>query len=272
MAPDNSLPSHRDRASRPRRFNDMPVQWHEDYERGRPGYPPEVIGLVGVESPSTVLELGAGTGKLTRLLLATFDRVIAIEPDDEMRRRLLELCPEADALAGTAEQIPVVDCSVDAVFAAQCFHNFDDERALAEIARILRPGGSLIAMWNVQAGPAAPSIAAVENLLAPHWPKGWDTLDLGNNPARYASGEWMAALTPSPFEELHQARLPNPQSVDTQGLVAFFNSMGWIAILPEGERLRLLDEVGSLLTSSEYVLPWETHVQWARLTEARATS
>ena len=243
----------------------MPAHWHEDYERGRPGYPPELIDVVGVPPPSTVLDLGAGTGKLTRLLLSTFARVIAVEPDVEMRRLLVALCPTAVALAGSAEQIPIADDSVDAVFAAQCFHNFDDERALVEIARVLRPGGTLIAMWNVQAGPAEPSIAAVEQLLEPHWPKGWDTLDLGNNPTRYATGEWLAAVKPSPFETLQQMRLSNPQTVDRDGLVAFFDSMGWIAILPDDQRVRLLNEVRALLTATEYVLPWDTHVQWARL-------
>jgi len=245
----------------------MPEHWYEDYERGRPGYPTEVIDLVGVPSSATALDLGAGTGKFTRLLVSTFARVVAVEPDDEMRRLLVAFCPEAEALAGSAEQIPLADASVDAVFAAQCFHNFDDERALAEIARILRPGGTLLAMWNVQAGPAEPSIAPVEQLLHRHWPKDWDPLDLGIS-NRYASGEWMTAFAPSPFEELREARLPNPQTVDPDGLLAFFDSMGWIAILPDEHRLPLLDEVRSLLTSNEYVLPWETHVHWTRLAEA----
>ena len=122
-------------------------------------------------------------------------------------------------------------------------------------------------MWNVQAGPAEPSIAPVEQLLDRHWPKDWDPLDLGIS-NRYASGEWMTAFAPSPFEELRQARLPNPQTVDPDGLLAFFDSMGWIAILPDEHRLPLLDEVRSLLTSNEYVLPWETHVHWTRLAEA----
>ena len=77
--------------SRPGRFNDMPAHWHEDYERGRPGYPPELIDLVDMPSHATVLDIGAGTGKLTRLLVSTFAGVIAVEPDDEMRRLLVEL-------------------------------------------------------------------------------------------------------------------------------------------------------------------------------------
>lgn len=242
----------------------MPAHWYEDHERGRPSYPPEAAEVPGVQPSATVLDLGAGTGKLTRLLVSTFGRVVAVEPDDEMRRLLVELCPAAEAFAGSAEQIPLVDASVDAVFAAQCFHNFDNERALAEIAGVLRQRGTLVLLWNVPAGPAEPSIAAVEQLLAPRWPKGWDPLDLGD-PFRSPSGEWRAAFTQSPFAEIQEARLPNPQAVDREGLVAFFDSMGWIAVLPDDHRLPLLDEVRSLLTSTEYVLPWETRVQWTRI-------
>ena len=146
-------------------------RWPEDYERGRPGWPPEVLDLPGLPATATVLELGAGTGKLTRLLTPAFDRVIAVEPADPMRRLLTTICPEAEALAGTAQEIPLEDASVDAVFAAESFHWFDDERALAEIARVLRPRGSLVLMWNVPAGPTEPSIAAVEQLLAGRRPE-----------------------------------------------------------------------------------------------------
>lgn len=242
----------------------MPLHWYEDYERGRPSYPPAVAEVPGLPSSATVLDLGAGTGKLTRLLVSTFGRVAAVEPDDEMRRMLVAFCPAAAAVAGSAEQIPLVDDSFDAVFAAQCFHNFDNERALAEIARVLRPGGTLVLLWNVPAGPAEPSIAAVEQLLAPLWPEGWDPLDLGD-PFRSASGEWRVAFTESPFDAIQEARLPNPQAADREGLVAFFDSMGWIAVLPDADRLPLLDEVRSLLTSTDYVLPWETRVQWTSL-------
>jgi SAM-dependent methyltransferase len=216
-----------------------------------------------------VLDLGAGTGKLTRLLCTSFARVVAVEPDDGMRRRLVALCPQADVLAGSAEQIPLADDSIDAVFAAQCFHTFDNERALAEVARVLRPRGMLVLLWNVPAGPAEPSIAEVEQLLDPTWPKGWDPLDLGD-PFRSASGTWRVAFTQSAFEELEETRLPNPQTVARDGLVAFFDSMGWIAILPEEDRLSLLDQVGSLLTATEYVLPWETRVQVTRLANPRS--
>src|SRR6266404_2443040 len=124
-------------------------RWPEDYERGRPGWPPEVIELAALPPTATVLDLGAGTGKLTRLLVSAFDRVVAVEPAEAMRRLLVTFCPEAEALAGTAQEIPLPDDSVDAVLAAQAFHWFEDEHALAEIARVLRPGGALVLMWNL---------------------------------------------------------------------------------------------------------------------------
>jgi SAM-dependent methyltransferase len=243
-------------------------RWPEDYERGRPGWPPEVVDIAGLPPAATVLELGPGTGKLTRLLVSTFSRVVAVEPAEAMRRMLVSLCPEAEVLAGSAEEIPLADASVDAVFAAECFSWFDGERALAEIARVLRPRGVLVLLWNLPAGPTEPSIAAAEQLLRRRGPDraevGYDPLDL--NTTRYASGEWRLAFPASPFEELQETRLPNPQTVDRDGLVAFFASMGWIADLPDVDRFPLLDEVRSLLAADEYRRPWETHVHWTRLT------
>ena len=212
----------------------------------------------------SVLDLAAGTGKLSRLLVASFGRLVAVEPDDEMRRRLVALCPDADALAGSAEHIPLAGESVDGVFAAQCFHLFDRERAFAEIARVLRPGGTLVLLWNVQAGQPDPSITPVEQLLERHWPEGWDPLDLGD-PMGHARDDWQDQFSSAGFEALDQVGLPNPQTVDRDGLVAFMSSMGWIATLPDVERLSLLETVRSLLTSDRYVLPWETRLYWARL-------
>jgi ubiquinone/menaquinone biosynthesis C-methylase UbiE len=242
-------------------------RWPEDYERGRPGWPPEVVDIAGLPSAATVLELGAGTGKLTRLLVATFGRVVALEPAEGMRRLLVAHCPEAEALAGSAEEIPLASASVDAVFAAEAFHKFDDERALREIARVLRPRGVLVLMWNLPAGPTEPSIAAAKQFLDRRAPSraelGYDPLDL--NATRYESGEWRLAFAESPFEELQEARLPNPQTVDRDGLVAFLRSMGWVGDLPDVDRLPLLDEVRSLLPAAEYRRPWETHLHWTRL-------
>lgn len=247
-------------------WNDMPTRWYEAYERGRPGYPFEAVRIADVPSSATVLDLGAGTGKLTRLLVSTFAHVVGVEPDDEMRRLLVAACPNIVALSGTAEQIPLPDASVDAVFAAQCFHWFANERALGEIGRVLRPRGSLVLMWNLRSGPVEPSIAAVEQLLEPYWPKGWDLpLDLGLSGRGSESDDWRLAFAESAFEKLREARLPNVQTVSPSGLVAFFASMGWIDGLPDQDRLPLLDRVRALLTAADYQLPWETHVCWTRL-------
>jgi SAM-dependent methyltransferase len=239
-------------------------RWPEDYERGRPGWPSEVVDLPGLPPTATVLDLGAGTGKLTRLLVPAFGRVVAVEPADAMRRILGTLCPEAEALPGTGQEIPLADASVDAVFAAQAFHWFDDERAIAEIARVLRPFGGLVLMWNLPAGPWQPSTAAAEDLLTALSPRpdevSYDPLDLGG--PRYAPGEW--PLPGSLFERLQRLRLRNPQTLDRDGLVAFFASMGWFADLPDDRRLPLVEEVRSLLTASEYRRQWETHVYVTR--------
>jgi SAM-dependent methyltransferase len=163
--------------------------------------------------------------------------------------------------------MPLADVSVDAVFAAESFHWFDHDRALAEIARVLRPRGALVLLWNLPEGPTEPSIDAVERKLTERGPTreelGADPLDLNAN--RYATDEWRAAFEGSQFEPLHETRLPNPQTLDREGLVAFFASMGWIGDLPDEERLPLLAEVRSLLAADEYVRLWETHVCWTYL-------
>ena len=238
-------------------------RWPEDYERGRPGWPAEVVDVADLPSAATVLDLGAGTGKLTRLLVAAFGRVLAVEPADAMRGLLVKLCRQAEALAGSAEQIPLPDGSVDAVFVAQAFHTFDDERALSEIARVLRPGGALVLMWNVPAGPWQPSTAAAEEVLNERMPSNLDyiPLDLGGP---LASSGWQPAVAESPFEPFQATVLPNPQTLGRDGLVTFYATMGWIADLPDDERLPLLDEVRSRLAAGAYRRLWETHVHWTR--------
>jgi SAM-dependent methyltransferase len=245
-------------------------RWPVDYERGRPGWPTECVRIPGLPSTATVVDLGAGTGKLTRLLVSAFDRVVAVEPAEAMRRLLVALCPEAEALPGTGQDIPLADASVDAVFAAQAFHWFDEERAVAEIARVLRPGGALVLMWNLPSGPWKPSTAGAEALLIERMPEGdpgYIALDLGGP---HASSDWRLAVADSPFEPFEATALPNPQTLDRDGLVAFFASMGWLADLPDDERLPLLDEVRSLLTAAAYQRLWETHVHWTQLRTERA--
>ena len=118
------------------------------YERGRPGYPVEAVRWLVGEEPRDVVDLGAGTGKLTRSLVTLGHRVTAVEPLDEMRAQLTAGLPDTTALAGTAEAIPLPEASADVVTSAQAFHWFDHGRALPEIARVLRPGGRLALVWN----------------------------------------------------------------------------------------------------------------------------
>jgi ubiquinone/menaquinone biosynthesis C-methylase UbiE len=122
------------------------------YERARPGYPPEIVAWfaerLGLRTGQTVLDLGAGTGKLTRALVGTGARVLALEPGDEMRARLAAVVPQAEPIAAGAESIPLPDGSVDAATAAQSFHWFRLDEAVPELHRVLRPGGGLGLVWN----------------------------------------------------------------------------------------------------------------------------
>jgi SAM-dependent methyltransferase len=118
------------------------------YARARPLYPDAAIDWLLPEGVRTVLDLGAGTGKLTRALAARGLDVIAVEPLAEMRTNLSWAAPDAKVLEGTAEAIPLEDDSVDAITVAQAWHWVDPERATAEAARVLRPGGTLGLIWN----------------------------------------------------------------------------------------------------------------------------
>lgn len=135
---------HADKAVRARSFGAAA----DLYERARPGYPDAAVDWLLPAGARTVVDLGAGTGKLTRALAARGVEVIAIEPIGEMRAQLAAALPEVRAVAGTAEAIPLPDASVDAITVAQAWHWVDPERATAEAARVLRPGGTLGLIWN----------------------------------------------------------------------------------------------------------------------------
>jgi ubiquinone/menaquinone biosynthesis C-methylase UbiE len=118
------------------------------YERGRPTYPAEAVTWMLGEQPCSVLELGAGTGKLTRVLAQLGHDVHATDPDEAMLAVLEQQVPGVRTAVASAEDIPLADSSVDAVIAAQAFHWFDLDRALPEIARVLRPQGRICLVWN----------------------------------------------------------------------------------------------------------------------------
>ena len=119
------------------------------YERSRPQYAADAVAWIAQRLPfRDVLDLGAGTGKLTRQLVPLAQTVVAVEPDDEMRALLAQVVPGVDVRAGSAEAIPVDDASVDAITVAQAFHWFDTDAALAEMHRVLRPGGGFAIVFN----------------------------------------------------------------------------------------------------------------------------
>jgi len=137
-----------ERAARSRSFEAVAA----DYERHRPEYPEEALrwaaDQLGLEDGARVLDVGAGTGKLTRGLLALGYEVVAVEPGGPMLDQLRQAVPGAEALEGPAEAIALPNASVDAAFAAQAFHWFDRERAVPELHRVVRPGGGLTLLWN----------------------------------------------------------------------------------------------------------------------------
>jgi SAM-dependent methyltransferase len=120
------------------------------YDRARPSYPREAAAWLVGEQPTTVLELGAGTGKLTEVLVGLGHDVHATDPDEQMLERLRERLPDVPTSVAGAEEIPAPDASYDVVVVAQAFHWFDHDRAFPEIARVLRPGGRLAVTWNLR--------------------------------------------------------------------------------------------------------------------------
>jgi len=122
----------------------------EAYERARPEYPEEAAAWLTGEAPLDVVDLAAGTGKLTRVLVRLGHRVTAVEPLPEMLDQLRVAVPEAAPVIGKAESMPLADGFADAVVAGQAYHWFDHDAALVEIARVLRPGGTFGAIWNMR--------------------------------------------------------------------------------------------------------------------------
>jgi SAM-dependent methyltransferase len=174
------------------------------YERARPGYPADAVLWLAGEAPCDVVDLGAGTGKLTRSLAALGHHVVAVEPLAEMRAQLEAIVPEADVLAGTAEDLPLEEASADAVTVGQAFHWFDPGPAAAEIARVLRPGGALALVWNIR-DLADPLQERINRLLRPvrrdtpsEHEQPWRTVLAGSaafGPADERSFEWVQRHT-----------------------------------------------------------------------------
>jgi SAM-dependent methyltransferase len=239
----------------------------EQYERGRPGWPEELIDRLvrhlGLQRSAVVLDLASGTGKLTRVLTPRFERVIAVEPDDAMRTVLERVVPEAEALAGSAERIPLVDDSVDCVFCGEAFHWFYSEAVLAELERVLRPRGGLVLLWNIPVGEVEPPVprAAAKLLDEAFARSGQPGLP------KVLSGEWRAPFEGSGFEELRQNDAANEHRVDREGLIAHMLSISSIAALPDEERSELEEQLRELLPEGRYRRSFRTEAHWTRLAE-----
>lgn len=136
----------------------------DTYERGRPPYPPDAVAWLVPEHARTVVDLGAGTGKLTRALRAPGREVVAVEPSAGMREQFSQVLPGLRVLEGTGESIPLPDASVDALVCAQAWHWVDPERAVPEAARVLRPGGRLSLVWN-RRDVSVPWVAELDRIL-----------------------------------------------------------------------------------------------------------
>jgi SAM-dependent methyltransferase len=134
------------------------------YSEGRPSYPAAAVEWMLGDGPLTVLDLGAGTGKLTVQLVAQGHRVVAVDPDASMLAALNDALPDIDARMGSAEQIPLPDASVDAVVLGQAWHWVDVTVASREAARVLRPGGRLGLVWNIR-DESVPWVAALTDAM-----------------------------------------------------------------------------------------------------------
>jgi SAM-dependent methyltransferase len=206
------------------------------YARARPGYPAAAVEWLLEAAPGRdVVDLAAGTGKLTQVIVDAGAAVVAVEPDEGMRAALALAAPGVDVFAGTAESMPLPDASADAVLVAQAFHWFDPEQACDEIARVLRPGGILGLLWNLRDG-SVPWVADLDRIL--DWP-----------------ADVVARAGELSFEEIERHPLftvggrrefPNPVPFTPSRLVDWAASTSRVATRPEAERETVLAGVAEL--------------------------
>jgi SAM-dependent methyltransferase len=190
------------------------------YAEHRPGYPVEAVRWLLAAAPGRrVLDLAAGTGKLTRAVVAAGAEVTAVEPLEPMLEQLRAAVPEAEALEGSAERIPVADRSVDLVTVGQAFHWFDQEAALAEIRRVLRPRGvvGLLANARDDAEPWVAEMLAIDG--------GGDRL------SQVATDRWRALEADPAFDRLERRDFPNPTAFTAERLTGFAASTSGVSTL-----------------------------------------
>ena len=201
------------------------------YERGRPSYPPEAIDWLLPPGARDVLDLGAGTGKLTTRLVERGLDVVAVDPIAEMLEVLRTSPSQTPALLGTAEEIPLDDDSMDAVLVAQAWHWFDPARAILEVARVLRPGGRLGLVWNTRD----------ERL-------GW-VKDLGRIIGHEDDPFNHTVTLPPPFTDVARHQVEWTNYLTPQALIDLVASRSYCITSPAAVRTRTLHQVRELLAT-----------------------
>jgi SAM-dependent methyltransferase len=228
------------------------------YERYRPGPPIEVVEWMLPSSVTAVVDLGAGTGALTRLLVSRAESVIAVEPDDRMRAELVVNVPEAHAVRGRGEAIPVPDGTADAVLASASWHWMDPIPTLREVARVLAPGGVLGAVW---AGPDPEGALLIQakELLARGSEDRAD--EAGGRDERLGEGEFSTLIQGEgnrpdfglvipedvPFDQPEHLTHTWDVALNADELIGLLGTFSWIILMPEEARFRLFSEARRIL-------------------------
>ncbi|WP_102223528.1 class I SAM-dependent methyltransferase [Acidimangrovimonas sediminis] len=212
----------------------------DTYARGRPGYPPELeawlLGRMALGPGMRVVELGAGTGKFTRLLAGTGAEVTAVEPVAEMRDTLAAALPGVTVQGGTADETGLARGAADVVICAQAFHWFATTEALDEIARILRQGGSLGLVWNIR-DETTPWVAELTRIMTPYE---------GDAP-RFHTGAWRKVFPHPEFGAMHEAYSTHTHDGSFEDVVLNrVMSVSFIAALPPETRATVRDEILAL--------------------------
>lgn len=192
------------------------------YERARPEYPAEAVAWIVQELDlrpgRTVLDLGAGTGKLTRALVPTGAQVIVVEPGEQMLAELRRVLPDVEVRLGGAEAIPLADDSVDAVTVGQAFHWFRHDEAVPELHRVLRPGGAVALVWNSR-DQERPLQRELSELIKPFVPEG--RLPVGDSAKALARSDLFGAVERRAF--------PFVQQLDADGVADRIASVSFVA-------------------------------------------
>jgi SAM-dependent methyltransferase len=233
------------------------------YARGRPGFPPQALEWLRqdlrLEPGKLALEIGAGTGKFTKLLTQTGADVVAVEPVAAMLAQLAAEQPLVRTLRATAQELPIASASVDAVICAQSFHWFASVQSLAEIHRVLKPGGTLGLIWNVR-DQSVGWVAELTRIMAPFE---------GDAP-RYDHGEWRAVFPAPGFGLLLERSFPHAHIGSPEQVIADrIASVSFIAALDEASRSAVLDEVRALIAATpalaghgSVAMPYVTRAYW----------